>query len=815
MQGLLLLPLLAFDATVWVGERSTLLVGVQVEAREVGVAEALATEQGVCLAVQDFAQFTHSLWDGTRGILSTPIGQTTLSREELVEVEEVSYLCPEVARARLGVIFAFDAASLTLTLDLPWTLRPTQAPAALIPEIRAPGWGLGTIRADGWIVREGESSSQAGSLTVSGRAAAGEWRLSADKVGDESLAMREFFWQRRWTRTSLDLGRFWVQLAPLLSGFDFLGTQLAWSNEPLPLRSGNLGGQAPWVGALRSFRGPAPPGSLVKLKLDGATVASQLVGLTGRYEFLDIPVSGRGALVVEVEIYDRHNLLVPQEVRRELVSASLQVLPEGRVLQVVGAGWGGFFGRKLFGGGVSEREGVLFYGFRKALTSWATAEVLAQAMGKNWQVGGGLLATPTPWWFVGAEAALGKEGNASLLESEVYGRAFQVSLRASFQSEGFGFSTVSPRRWDRSLEVRRFFSRWLEVGLWGRDNTLGQERFRWVRPTLALSLRQWLSLRVFPDQQGDLWATVFSQPHPRLRLSALVGQTQTWDALYDLTEHRWQARATLETGGLLPSRITATVGRLGESWWSPTFRLGLSHSGEHTGPYLETSVRLSGLWLRAEYQGVPRRVRGGERLHPRVYLSLTADYAYASGRLQPSAGLPLQQFTGAVAGRLVVVGGPGKKSLLGARVVVVGVGGGVSDAAGRFYIGGIPPGVYEVILDPERLPLELSPQRLKTVVEVQAGLTTRVDFVLVELFGLAGQVRNARGEPLGSVQVVLSDEQGSTVSRVTTDVFGFYRFDEVPQGTYEVQVMSQEGRILSKRTVVVKDFLFDQDLVVP
>lgn len=815
MKGLLL-PLLA--VAVWgpsVGDKSTLLVGVQVEGREVGVVEALATEQGVCLAVEDFAHFTHSLWDATRGLLSTPFGQTTLTPEELVEVAEVSYLCPQVARARLGVIFAFDAASLSLALDLPWSLRSTPAPAVLVPEIRAPGWGLGNIRADGWILREGESSSRAGSVTVSGRAAAGEWRLTADKVGDEGLAAREFFWHRRWTRTSLALGRFWVQLSPLLSGFDFLGTQVAWSNAPLPIRSGNFGGQAPWVGALRSFRGPAPPGSLVKLKLDGVTVASQLVGLTGRYEFLDIPVSGRAASVVEVEIYDRHNLLLPQEVRRELVSASLQLLPEGRVLHVAGGGWGGSFGRRLFDGGVTERDAALFYGFRKALTSWATAEVLAQAMGKNWQVGGGLLASPTPWWFVGAEAAKGKKGNACLLESEVYGRAFQVSLRALFQSEGFGFFTVTPRRWDRSLEVRRFFSRWLEVGLWGRDTTAGQKRFRWVRPTLALSLRQWAALRVFPDQQGDLWATVFSQPHPRLRLSALVGQTQTYDALYDLRQHRWQARATLETGGSLPSRVTATVGRLGESWWSPTFRVGLSHSGGRTGPYLESSVRIGGLWLRAEYQGVPRRVRGGEKLHPRLYLSLTADYAYASGRLQPSGGLPLQQFTGAVAGRLVVVGGTGKKSLLGARVVVVGVGGGASDAAGRFYIGGIPPGVYEVILDPERLPLELAPQRLKTVVEVQAGLTTRVDFLLVELFGLAGQVRNAQGKPLESVQVVLNNQQGSTVSRVTTDVFGFYRFDQVPRGTYEVQVMSQEGTVLSKRTVVLEDFLFDQDLVVP
>lgn len=805
---------LGADALVWgpaVGGRTSLVAGVVVEGKEVGVVEALATEQGVCLALEDFARLAGARWDGSK--LSTPLGELSFTPQELLAVEGTLYLCPEWAQKRLGVGMLFDPQAVAVTLDLPWTLAaPPAPPAPLVPEVRPPSWGLGNLRADAWMVREGGRETQAGSLTLTGRVAQGQWRLLLERSGREETTLREFFWQRRWQRTSLGLGRSLVQLSPLLSGYDFFGAQMAWSNEPLPRREGPWGSSTSWVGALRTFRGPAPPGSLVKLKVDGLVVASQLVGLSGRYEFLEVPVSGQGALVVEVEIYDRHNLLVPQEVRREVVSGAFQLLPERRVLQVAGVGWGGFFGRKLLG---EERQKAGFYALRWGFRPQATGQLLLQALGSSFQGSLGLAAAPVPWAFVNGEVAASREGRAFLLETQALGSGGEVTLRLRSQSQGFALLGPSAARQDRSLELRRFFGKFLELGLWARDLDISQQRFRWVRPTLGLSWGQWLFLRVMPDQQGDLWGVLLASPTPRLRFSAAVAGSQTYDLTYQLGAEGWQLRGTWEGGGGGASRVTATLGFRGPSWWAPAWRAGASHSGGRTAPYLEASARWGGLWLRAEYQGIPGRVRPGEPLRSRLYISLTADYSYASGLLTPTGHLPGLPQNGAVAGRLRVLGGAGGRSLAGARIVVVGAGGTTSDASGAFYVGGIPPGVYEVYLDTEKLPLELAPLHWRRVVEVQAGLTTRVDFTLEERFGFAGQVRNAQGEGVAQLTLLLVDKAGQEVARTATDAFGYFRFDQIPPGTYRLRAVSPQGQTLAERTVELREFLFGQDLQLP
>jgi hypothetical protein len=805
-------------ALVWgpvIGGRTSLVVSVEVGGREVGVVEALATEGGVCLEIGDFARLAGVSWDAGARRLSTPLGELEFAPGELLAVEATSYLCPETAKKRLGAVFLFDPAEVRLTLDLPWSLaQPAALPVRLVPEIRAPGWGLGTLRADAWMVREGDSETHAGSLTLTGRAVGGEFRVLADNPKGEGAAVREFFWQRRFLRKAIGVGRSWVQLSPLVSGLDFVGLQLAWSNEPLPKLSGNAGGVLGQGGALRTFRGPAPPGSLVRLKLDGVVVASQLVGVSGRYEFLDVPVAGRGAVVVEVEIFDRHNLLVPVEVRREVASVAAQVLPAGRWVQLAGAGWGGVFGRKLLGD-AADRDAAAFYALRYAPHQALTLELALQALGKRSQGSLGFLGNPRPWWFVAAEVAGSSGGKGLLVENQLFGKSVELSLRALYQERGFPLTgSLLADRHDYSAELRFFLGQGLELGVWGRDVTVGREAFRWVRPTLAASFRQWLFLRLYPDQQGDMTAVLLANPHPRLRIAASSFHTKSVDAFWQLGEGgRWFLRGTHETGGGAPSRTTLTLGRQGERFWAPAFRIGVAHSGQHTGPYLEVSSRIApGLWLRGEYQGVPGRVRPGEPLRSRLYLSLTADYAYASGLFTPTGGLSLARELGAIAGRLRVSGS--QRSLAGARVVVVGVGGAVTDAAGRFFLGSVPPGVYEVYLDPENLPLELSPKRTRAVVEVLAGVTTRVDFLLEELFGFAGQVRTQAGDPLPGVELVVRDARGQERLRTRTDAFGLYRVDQLPRGSYRVEALGPSGELLAARTVELAGFLFAQDLTV-
>lgn len=794
---------------------SLLVVGVRVEGREVAVVEALSTPSEVCLPVGDFARAAGISWSAAERKLVTPLGAVVLTAGELAEYAGELYLCPEVASARLGVLMSFDPAEVVVTLDLPWPLAQPAAwvPPPLRPEVRAPAWGLGTVRGDLWVLREGSSTQRAGTALVTGRAVAGEWRVLLDQTQGEGTGLREFLWSRRWERHAVLLGRLYQQISPVFSGFDMVGGQWLWSNEPLPKLPGSGGGPVlPIASALRSFRGPAPVGSVVRLRLDGVVVASQTVGVSGRYEFVDVPVAGRGVAVAEVEIFDRHNLLVPKEVRRELVSAAAMLLPQGRRIQALGVGLAGYLGRDLLAPD-SDLKPAAFYSVRWGATPTLTVEFLTQVRENRYQAGLGWAATPKPWWLLSGEVARGKGGNAYVVESYVFRRSFEVTGRFLQQDRGFGL--LEPVLWDRhdrSLEVRRFWGRWLELGLWARDATVGSERIRWVRPTAGVSWGSTLFARVFPDSAGDMTGILSLNPHPRWRLAAGVSRTQTYDLQWELPSAReWVWRTTWETGGSAADRVTTTLGNRPTSWGGLAWRVGVSRSGPHTGAYAEASLRLmGGFFLRAEYQGVPTRAVENTRMRSRLFLSLTADYAYASGLFSPAGSLSVQRETGAIAGRLVAFGN--RVSLAGARVLVRGVGGATTDSEGRFFVGSVPPGVYEVELDPEKLPVELSPRRWRTVVEVLAGVTTRVDFPLEVLLGFAGRVTDGAGQPVPGLKVVVLGGGAQPLASTVTDPFGLYRFDQLPSGRYTVRALGPQGETLGERTVELTQFLFDQDL---
>jgi protocatechuate 3,4-dioxygenase beta subunit len=144
-------------------------------------------------------------------------------------------------------------------------------------------------------------------------------------------------------------------------------------------------------------------------------------------------------------------------------------------------------------------------------------------------------------------------------------------------------------------------------------------------------------------------------------------------------------------------------------------------------------------------------------------------------------------------------------------VQVVGFGGTVTSADGSFFVGNVPPGVYEVELDPERLPLELVPVQRRFVVEVAAGTITRVDFPLRQLYGFAGQVRTTDGVGVAGARVVLLS-RGTEVASQETDAFGYFRFDQLEPGTYLLQAWRGEQK-LGERPVLLEGFLFDQDIV--
>jgi hypothetical protein len=113
----------------------------------------------------------------------------------------------------------------------------------------------------------------------------------------------------------------------------------------------------------------------------------------------------------------------------------------------------------------------------------------------------------------------------------------------------------------------------------------------------------------------------------------------------------------------------------------------------------------------------------------------------------------------------------------------------MTDAEGRFEIGGLPPGAYRVT--PESLGLRgLVPQ----TVDLTSRRASGVEFVATSLARVHGKLVGRSGQPLGEVDVALVSTRGA--SDRTIDVYsgedGAYEFEAVPPGSYYV-VVANEG----------------------
>ena len=110
---------------------------------------------------------------------------------------------------------------------------------------------------------------------------------------------------------------------------------------------------------------------------------------------------------------------------------------------------------------------------------------------------------------------------------------------------------------------------------------------------------------------------------------------------------------------------------------------------------------------------------------------------------------------------------------------------------GRFDRRSLPPGGYEISLDPASLPAGYWLPGLKSALDaVSAGNATQQDFMVKAIRSLGGRVLAydvAAGQEVAVAGVVVTLHELDCA--VVTDAKGFYRFRELPAGTYTVSVV--------------------------
>lgn len=148
---------------------------------------------------------------------------------------------------------------------------------------------------------------------------------------------------------------------------------------------------------------------------------------------------------------------------------------------------------------------------------------------------------------------------------------------------------------------------------------------------------------------------------------------------------------------------------------------------------------------------------------------------------------------------------PGEAVQKGVELTAGSAGRGLpTDAAGRTVIDGLQP--YEQILigiDASSLPDPfVQPATSGIVVTPRPGIPTVIELPLVSAGEISGSLQREGGKPLSGVDIELVDMKGRAVKSTRTEYDGFFLFEFVPYGTYQLRVASLSASILGIDTAL-------------
>lgn len=805
-------------------------VGIFFGSRDAGSLEVLLEGDRFLVPVERFAALAGARVesDGKQTVFVTPIGRVVLEKDDLREVEGLVYITQAAIEKKLATPIVFEPREYALRCDLPWrgAVHEGEALGAQtpkpVPDVRPPSASLSTLRSDALYRRvDGEASSFSSNI-LGGRLGGGWWRARFQDTSEGSHELREYAWVRTHNRSIFLAGQQLVQVHPLLTAFELTGMQLGWTNQPLELfaRSPQVTELLPrGLRPTSSFSGPGPVGGMAELRIDGIVLVRQGIGLSGTYEFVDVPMPARQVSRVEVYVYDRHNLAVPFAIHDRSRSASEYLLPKGAIVQLGGAG---YFGNLLNDLMHSERGSDYsgFFQWRQGISGGVTVEGAAERTPDGTQGMLGVVSRLGRYLVTSLGAAASAHGAAYDLTIDGLPQPWRLSARSQVLEKGY-VRDGHEGGYDHFLELDYAPRSVFEIGLVGRSHKLSGAEKQFLLPTLYWQPAPNLTLRARPDFQGDYDYEFWYVYRSTLRMAISV-RDRAFANLAFLANQKTQLLAGAERGG-----GQATLAYLGLQWSglsrnASTIFGQLSRSQGSWGYRVggRTAI-VPGLMASVDFRDEPSLDERGQRTRS-FFAGLNADLALARGRLLPAYSLVSLGMNGSLAGKILLEEAARVKpvSVAGVQIDLDGRPAARTERDGSFFIGNLKDGLYLVELDAEKLPVDLVPATTQLIAEVAAGAVTRVDFKVVREFGIAGRVTDTAGNPITNVELELVNVAGRPVASASTDKFGYYRIDRVRRGSYTLRLFAGQlpalvGSMRERQITVNDDFLFNQDLVVP
>ncbi len=812
------------SATVSAGgpEYRSELVGILVDGKEIATELVYRDGERFFLPGQLLGRLGISgrNWDGDL-VLVTPGGDVRASRALFRQIEGVLYFSEALLEDVLKIRWEFLPDKYAISMTLPWWQSGQAAHDGTRREdvhgsgvdVRPSSFGLTQIRLDHSHFHSDQGSYNQSDLLLRGRLLEGVWRAEVQAHENRPTRAEDYYWLRDFERFQGLVGNQEVLINPLLPAIENTGAQALYSSGGIEFDPYADQTRSQYVRRFgiptQDIEGVAQPGAIAELRVNERPIARVRVNLDGTYRFRQVRTNSLQFQTTRVHILDQRSLveLDMQDFTRTPIDL---LLDRGQTVLFAGGGANGNPLDPVLGTHGAAGFGLARYG----LTDWLTLEAGLQSAVLGFHQTAGLTASLARNWAV--TASLGHSEGAAAHSVDLYGRSDRWQFTARSQQLGENFR--GPESAETSAHELRY-ERWLNtsvsVGLEARSRKTGASTTEYLLPGVTWRYRRNFA-KLWPDLDGKY----------RLDVRTSHRQRDWFEFIHSSSgsraEYRYFRKQNHEFFGRLDHRSfdDTTIAEFGSIWYPNRFddrsQLSASLLGGGSGfgyRFLWETTVLPGLFSHLELREEPVAT---EYFDPGLQIrwTLSVDLSIAGGRPVPARNNFVQGRLGSIAGRITLPDGEAVSSL-GVDEVSILIDGRPRTAVLRgrhFFVRNVPPGIYDVELGPEHLPINLSPRRVSYRVKVAPAATSAVDFVVQPEYGISGRVSDTEEIGISAVLVTVVGEDGRTIEQTWTDSYGHFRVAGLTPGDYEVRISDPEGAPASRAVTIVDAFVFDVDL---
>ncbi len=752
--------------------------------------------------------------------LGTPGGEVVAPLNYFRRIAGGIYFMDDLLDQELKVQWEFNSEKYALDITLPWWRRHENRRgtdrAALEPDFKPSSFGLTQARLDHSRYSDDNNSHVVNELLLRGRLAEGSWQADVIAVEDRDVRAEDYYWLRDFDHVQALVGNQDVLINPLLPEIRTTGVQALYNSKPLEFNPYQDQTRNQYIRRLgipvKDIEGVARPGAIAELRINDRLTARVRVRLDGTYEFNQVRLPSLQFATVQVHILDQRSLQTI-EVQDFTQTPSELLLDGGQTVAFTGIGVSG----NPLDPARDVGDEAVFGLWRYGLSDRVTLEVGLQSANGNVHEVAGLAASLGKQWTT--SVSLGHhEGNVGY-SSDLFGhgRGWNFNLRSQnlqdeFRSQRSLKSFRHDLRYEYSLTPR------LVLGVYGRSIQSGDNENDFFLPGATWRFNSRGFLRTWPDAGGGY----------RTELRSYHRESDWFEFIHDDTgyraEYRFHQNEKLEYFARLEDRREAesAIVEIGAAWYPREFddrssvhASVLTHDGKFGYRFEWRTALLPGFYSQLELRDEPR---ASEFSDPGLQLrwTLSVDFAFAGGRPIPGRNEFTNSRAGSIGGKLTLRSGAkvSSREIDLVSLIVDGVPHTAVVNGGHFLLEDLLPGVYQVSLSPEYLPMDLTPLDATYRVKVAPSATTKVNFTLAYEYGVAGQILFEDGQPAIGRVVNVYDSQHSLIHSTRTDQYGYYRLSGLEPGDYVIEVSQESQAAIEGRITIENTDLFDTDFTV-